>query len=205
LSTNSAFVKSSVQSNITKGNLLANAVRYSRANGTIRINCRKDSEDYEQKLMTLKFSVEDNGVGIPEEEAGNLFRAFSQSSNQPPGEESKTGTGLGLAICKKLVNLMGGEIWFESKLGEVTNPSDDSLGKQVLLYRQVVIGPKCISAKARILYHQQGRSTQLERVSELSPRLPQHQHDPLHSERCHAKLPQLKALPTRTVPVSHAN
>lgn len=83
------------------------------------ITCRKDSEDYEQKLMTLKFSVEDNGVGIPEEEAGSLFRAFSQSSNQPPNEENKSGTGLGLAICKKLVNLMGGEIWFESKFGEV--------------------------------------------------------------------------------------
>ena len=69
--------------------------------------------------MILKFSVQDNGIGIKEEEASDMFHAFSQTSNRPPGESSKIGTGLGLAICKKLVNLMGGEIWFESKVGEV--------------------------------------------------------------------------------------
>ncbi|QOP41150.1 PAS domain-containing protein [Sulfurimonas marina] len=91
-------------------NLIGNAIKFT-PNGFISLdikNLNKTESD-----ITLEFIVQDSGIGIPEEHQENLFKAFEQ------GDSSTTrkygGTGLGLMICKKLVTLMGGDIWVESQ------------------------------------------------------------------------------------------
>lgn len=62
--------------------------------------------------MRLQLSVEDSGIGIPQECMIHLFKPFSQLD--PSETRSYEGSGLGLAIAKQLVQLMGGDIWAES-------------------------------------------------------------------------------------------
>jgi CheY-like chemotaxis protein/nitrogen-specific signal transduction histidine kinase len=64
--------------------------------------------------LTLKFEVEDTGLGIAPEELGKVFEAFVQTET---GRQSQKGTGLGLSISHQLVQLMGGKITVESTVG----------------------------------------------------------------------------------------
>ena len=61
------------------------------------------------------FYVNDNGIGISDEEQGKIFKRFYQVDTS--ARRSRTGSGLGLSICKSLVEGLGGEIWVESKPG----------------------------------------------------------------------------------------
>jgi CheY-like chemotaxis protein len=94
-------------------NLLSNAVKFTDS-GKITISTEVVKKEQEQ--IVLRFSVQDTGIGISEEQKRKLFEPFSQ------GDSSTTrkygGTGLGLIISKKLVELMGGEIGIESKVGK---------------------------------------------------------------------------------------
>jgi signal transduction histidine kinase len=60
-------------------------------------------------------SVQDQGQGIPAQEVDNLFADFGKTSVRPTAGEKST--GLGLAIVKRIVELHGGRIWVESKVG----------------------------------------------------------------------------------------
>jgi len=66
----------------------------------------------------IEFFVSDTGIGIPDEQKDFIFSRFGQLSSKK--EYQPSGTGLGLPISKNLVNLMGGEMWVESKAGEGT-------------------------------------------------------------------------------------
>jgi PAS domain S-box-containing protein len=63
----------------------------------------------------LKFSVRDSGIGMTPEQSARLFQAFSQADSSTTRKYG--GTGLGLSICKRLIELMGGNIWVESSSG----------------------------------------------------------------------------------------
>ena len=94
-------------------NLLGNAVKFT-AEGEIVV--RADGEMLDDGQFGIHFSVEDTGIGIPKDRQSVLFESFSQVDASTTRRYG--GTGLGLAISKQLVQLMGGKIWVESKVGE---------------------------------------------------------------------------------------
>ncbi|MCB1875035.1 MAG: response regulator [Chromatiales bacterium] len=94
-------------------NLVGNAIKFTAAG---RVVVRTSLEDEEDPWVTLRFSVQDTGIGINSHGQKRLFTAFTQLES----DESRSfgGTGLGLVICKRLVEAMGGDIGLESRLGE---------------------------------------------------------------------------------------
>ncbi len=94
-------------------NLLSNAIKFTDQ-GSIILRATLFSEN--QKLVTLRFEVQDNGIGINEAQQSKLFNNFEQAEASTTRKYG--GTGLGLAISKKLTNMMGGEIGVISRLGE---------------------------------------------------------------------------------------
>ncbi len=80
-----------------------------------------EREDAHGEDIILTFSVRDTGIGIPEDKLELIFEKFTQADSSTTRKYG--GTGLGLAICKKIVAMMGGEIWAESRLGKGTKMS----------------------------------------------------------------------------------
>jgi PAS domain S-box-containing protein len=93
-------------------NLLGNAVKFTLEGGVVA----RLSETRTGGRLRLRFEIQDTGVGIGEDAARTLFERFHQ------GDGSTTrrfgGSGLGLAICRRLAEMMGGEVGFESVLGQ---------------------------------------------------------------------------------------
>ncbi len=93
-------------------NLINNAIKFTEK-GEILVSVRNITQV--NNKQTLEFTVRDTGIGIPPEKLPKLFRSFSQVDSSTTRKYG--GTGLGLAISKKLVELMGGMIRVESKVG----------------------------------------------------------------------------------------
>jgi len=93
-------------------NLLSNAVKFTDA-GDVSVSI--SSKYLGEKKRQILFAVKDTGIGIPQDLMDRLFKPFSQLEYDI--SLKRDGVGLGLAISKRLVELMGGEIWVDSKPG----------------------------------------------------------------------------------------
>jgi signal transduction histidine kinase/DNA-binding response OmpR family regulator len=128
-------------------NLANNAIKFTDS-GEIVISTELDTANDEQ--ATLRFSFQDTGIGLTKEQASKLFEVFTQADTSTTRKYG--GTGLGLTICKRLVNMMGGDIGVESEPGRGSTfrftavfglgkektkerfaPSPDLLGMKVLV------------------------------------------------------------------------
>lgn len=90
-------------------NLLTNAVKFTRQNGNIRINCQKMPKHPGMVVI----SIEDSGVGIDDKKLSQIFEITSDSIST--GTSGETGTGLGLVLCKEFIEINKGQIWVESQ------------------------------------------------------------------------------------------
>ena len=106
-------------------NFLSNAVKFTPENGTVslRFSSSKNKIDFESlNLSKLKsdeilcIEIEDNGIGISEENKKKLFQTFQQADSSTSRKYG--GTGLGLFISRELALLLGGEVSFESELNK---------------------------------------------------------------------------------------
>ncbi len=94
-------------------NLTSNAMKFTKKGEVIvHVKVRMVLD----RQITLEFSVKDTGIGINPEQFSRLFDSFAQADASTT--RNYGGTGLGLAICKKLVQMMKGEIWVESESGK---------------------------------------------------------------------------------------
>lgn len=95
-------------------NLLTNAIKYNKSNGTIDMFVREMSSD--DSKVTFEFEIKDTGIGMSEDYIENhLFTPFSQAK-----QDARTryeGTGLGMSIVKGLVDKLGGNIEVKSEVG----------------------------------------------------------------------------------------
>jgi hemerythrin-like metal-binding protein len=95
-------------------NLLSNAVKFTPEGGTIRLNATHIEDA--GGVFTVQIEVSDTGIGISPQQRARLFRSFEQAESSTTRKFG--GTGLGLAISKRIVEMMGGNIWVESEPGK---------------------------------------------------------------------------------------
>ncbi len=89
-------------------NLLSNAVRFmDKQEGSVKVACAEEDGGW-------KFSIADNGPGIKEEHFERVFKIFQ--TLQP--KDQFESTGVGLTLVKKIVEIYGGRVWLESKVGD---------------------------------------------------------------------------------------
>jgi PAS domain S-box-containing protein len=89
-------------------NLLSNAIKYSPIKGKIEISVSLKGKD-------VLFAISDNGIGIPESQAKEIFTKLYRADNAR--KKDAEGTGLGLYIAKSIIDHAGGKIWFDSVEG----------------------------------------------------------------------------------------
>ncbi|NIJ45218.1 PAS domain S-box-containing protein [Wenyingzhuangia heitensis] len=89
-------------------NLVTNAVKFTKSNGTISINTTQENN-------YVKVTISDNGIGMSKKTLTQLFT--TQTNETTSGTENEKGFGLGLLLCKEFVEKNKGKIWVESELG----------------------------------------------------------------------------------------
>lgn len=95
-------------------NLVGNAVKFTQQGGAVNVSV---SCEFLQDKVAVQFDIEDSGIGIPATELKNIFAMYYQVK-EGSGNLHAVGTGIGLAVSRQLANLMGGDIYVESELGE---------------------------------------------------------------------------------------
>ncbi len=95
-------------------NLVGNAVKFTES-GTINLSVDKENSIEGPHKINLIFSIEDTGIGIPQDQIDSIFNSFEQQMGQSHAKYG--GTGLGLTITRRLVEMMGGYIKVTSEQG----------------------------------------------------------------------------------------
>ncbi|KAG8710676.1 histidine kinase osmosensor [Ceratobasidium sp. 423] len=131
-------------------NLVGNAIKFtpSKPNnkGMVCLSCKLISMD--EHNVTVRFCVEDTGIGIKQDKLAIIFDTFCQADGSTTREYG--GTGLGLSISKRLVSLMNGQMWVESEVGvgskfyftitaEISRPNALQSLQKVAIYRERTI------------------------------------------------------------------
>lgn len=131
-------------------NLLSNAFKFTPAGGQIAVSIAKTDTEW------LSITVKDTGCGIPSRDLPHIFDRYYQSKNT--ADPSVTGTGIGLHLTKEYLQLHGGNITVNSKLGEGTTftaflPTNIKMKEQPLPAEphQQAEGPETESRKANLL------------------------------------------------------
>ncbi len=143
-------------------NLINNSIKFTPANGKIRLKIK--FQDEEDDFYIVKIIVRDSGVGIPEDKLEGVFGPFVQLGND-------SGSGLGLTIIKKIVSIMNGDIQVKSKLGVGTKfvvtlpfPKSDyyfSVSKSFLDNEQTAVTPIGENRKIKVLIAEDNRINQI--------------------------------------------
>lgn len=107
-------------------NLISNAIKYTPGGGTIKVKVSEEQGPTPEECYLTTF-IEDNGIGMSKEFLDHVYDVFSRE--RTANTVNTSGTGLGLAISKRLVDLMGGTINIDSKLGRGTKISITILHK----------------------------------------------------------------------------
>ncbi len=99
-------------------NLISNAIKYTHAEGSVRLDIEEKPSDRGSNMIRHVYTVTDNGMGMSEEFMKTMYNTFTRDTDSRIN--TIQGTGLGLAITKQMVDLMGGTIEVKSKKGEGT-------------------------------------------------------------------------------------
>ncbi|MEA3505280.1 MAG: response regulator [Bacteroidota bacterium] len=94
-------------------NLVGNSIKFTK-HGEIGVYLTREYED--EDVVTIEFSIEDTGIGIPEDKLVDMFASYTQAERSTTRKYG--GTGLGLSISKKIVDMMGGDLKIESVVDE---------------------------------------------------------------------------------------
>ena len=140
-------------------NLVNNSLKFTK-NGYVKLTAKL--ETIEDENLSISFKVADNGIGIPEDKQASIFDSFSQGSieiNRKYG-----GTGLGLAIVKRLIELLGGAIYLNSKVGLGTTFSFTlpfEVGENLVITKQENTFDKKIVENKKILLVEDNKINQM--------------------------------------------
>lgn len=146
-------------------NLLLNAIKYNRPNGSVTVECTLMSAD------VLRIGVRDTGAGMAPEQLSNLFQPFNRLGKESGVEE---GTGIGLVVTKRLVEMMRGSIGVESAVDvgslfwvelHVTSAPQFALREPHLPEHIAVVAPE--GAALRTLLYVEDNPANLELVAQL--------------------------------------
>ncbi|KAK5242555.1 histidine kinase osmosensor, partial [Cryomyces antarcticus] len=126
-------------------NLVGNAIKFTE-HGEVRLAIGAASQEYcGTNQYAFKFAVSDTGIGVHADKLNLIFDTFQQADGSTTRKFG--GTGLGLSISKRLVNLMGGDMWVESEYGsgscffftcrvQLGNPDVAAITPQLRAYKQ---------------------------------------------------------------------
>lgn len=140
-------------------NLVNNSLKFTK-NGYVKLSAKLI--EIENKKVQIQFKVSDNGIGIPDDKQIEIFDSFSQGSieiNRKYG-----GTGLGLSIVKRLIELLGGNIQLNSKVGLGTTFSFTlpfEIGENSVLAKPEKVFDKSIVLNKKILLVEDNKINQM--------------------------------------------
>ena len=140
-------------------NLINNALKFTK-NGEVKVILKTNETN--EEFTSIHFRILDTGIGIPEEKMETVFDSFSQGSieiNRKYG-----GTGLGLTIVKKLIDILGGKIELESKVGKGSSFSFDlsfKIAEQNQLLEKVIDYDETILQNKKVLLIEDNKINQM--------------------------------------------